>query len=430
MSDNPSSYPTDEFAAWVRDALTHLYDAPYLQSHLLTKLLSNGDQDDPLQRTQRLRRLLLDAIHAVRPAPGTPASSPDWRHYRLLELRYVEAMTPRQAMEELSLSRSQFFREQAAVLDTLIAVLWNQLGSAVSAPPKRESPDDEADHESLQTALRRITAHATWDEIDLTDVVANLIRVVDPLARERNVHLRLSKAEDLPTITGDRVLVRQALLDVLTWALERAAGGTVTLGGASHANAGLEVEAGICIVAEGDADEPRSGDDAALAVCRQVLGSMGGTVETAIDDRAWHADILWPRREPLLVAVDDNEDFIALYQRYLGPHGWRVLGASSVEEARRLLRETSPSAVVLDVLMPDEDGWELLLWMQEQPRLAELPVVICSVLDQSHLATSLGAAGYLKKPVTQEALVGLLSRWYRSRPSQATTTQSWRQGDR
>jgi CheY-like chemotaxis protein len=427
MPDEPQSYPTDEFAAWVRDALTHLYDAPYLQAHPLADLLPQGDKYDPLQRTQRLRRLLLDAIHAVRPAPGTPASSLDWRHYRLLELRYVEAMTPRQAMEELALSRSQFFREQAAVLDTLIGVLWNQLGGALSATPKKtESRDDEADHESLQTALRRVTAHATWDEIDLADVVANLIRVVDPLARERNVHLRLSKADALPTITGDRVLVRQALLDALTWALERAVGGTVTLGQASHTNTGLEVEAGICIVAKEAAGEPRSGDDAALAVCRQVLGSMGGSVDAAIDEFAWRVEILWPRREPLLVAVDDNEDFIALYQRYLGPHGWRVLGASGVEEARRLLRETSPSAVLLDVLMPGEDGWELLLWMQEQPRLAELPVVICSVLDQSHLAASLGAAGYLKKPVTQETLVTLLSRWYRSRPSQATATQSLR----
>jgi CheY-like chemotaxis protein len=425
MPDEPRSYPTDEFAAWVRDALTHLYDAPYLQTHPLASLLPKSEQNDPLQRMQRLRRLLLDAIHAVRPAPGTPASSPDWRHYRLLELRYVEAMTPRQAMEELALSRSQFFREQAAILDTLIGVLWNQLGDALSAPPqKTESYNEEADHESLQMALKRVTAHATWDEIDLADVVANLVRVVDPLARKRNVHLRISKADALPTITGDRVLVRQALLDVLTWALERAVGGAVTLGEVSHTNSGLEVEAGICIVAEGDADEPQAGDDAALAVCRQVLGSMGGSVHMAIDGCAWHVDILWPRREPLLVAVDDNEDFIALYQRYLAPHGWRVLGASSVEEARRLLRETSPNAVLLDVLMPDEDGWELLLWMQEQPRLAELPVAICSVLDQSHLATSLGAAGYLKKPVTQEALVTLLSRWYRSRPSQATMTQS------
>ncbi|MBC7234599.1 MAG: response regulator [Chloroflexi bacterium] len=407
------SQPGEEFGTWVRDALSHLYDAPYLQTHPLAMLVADGEEG-PLQRAQKLRRLLLDAIQALRPAPGTPASSPDWRHYRLLELRYIEALSPREAMAELALSRSQFFREQAAILDTLTGALWRQLKDKVRARASDEPTSEEAAApQSVQTALQRITTRASWDEVALADILTSLGRIIEPLAAERRVRLVMPDSGGSAMVIGDRVLVRQAILDALTWALERVGAGTLVLRFVAHSDAeGLEIIAQGVREAQSNEDMP--------AVCQQLLAAMGGKVNLAVEKEGWRIELLWPRREPILLAVDDNEDFFDLYRRYLGPYGWRVLGATGAEEARRLLREMRPTAILLDVLMPHEDGWELLLFIRDEPSLAKVPVIICSVLDQSPLASSLGAAGYLKKPVTQEALVAVLSRWYRRHPTQGT----------
>jgi len=61
--------------------------------------------------------------------------------------------------------------------------------------------------------------------------------------------------------------------------------------------------------------------------------------------------------------------------------------------------------------MPDEDGWEVLMLLKSVPETQEIPVVICSVVNEPDLARSLGAAGSLTKPVSQEALLAALAPW-------------------
>ena len=87
--------------------------------------------------------------------------------------------------------------------------------------------------------------------------------------------------------------------------------------------------------------------------------------------------------------------------------------AESVAEAIALCEQHAFDCILLDVLMPGEDGWHLMSWLRRSPEAASIPVVVCSVLDQPELAISLGATGYLRKPVTQEQLRLALQRWAR-----------------
>ena len=107
----------------MHEALNCLYDSPYLQTHPLGNVLT-GETTGTLQRSQTLRRVLLEAIQAMRPGSGVPAQSPDWRAYRILELRYIEGLSPAEVMHQLALGRSQYFREQARVLEALTVATW------------------------------------------------------------------------------------------------------------------------------------------------------------------------------------------------------------------------------------------------------------------------------------------------------------------
>ena len=131
---SPLACTRQEFAGWVHDALNRLYDSAYLSTHPLAGLF--GDEaSGALYRSQRLRQALLEAICAMRPGPGVPANSPDWRAYRILELRYLEGQSPTDAMKALSLAKSQFFRDQARVIEALTDFLWEQFDATFDPPP-------------------------------------------------------------------------------------------------------------------------------------------------------------------------------------------------------------------------------------------------------------------------------------------------------
>jgi CheY-like chemotaxis protein len=80
--------------------------------------------------------------------------------------------------------------------------------------------------------------------------------------------------------------------------------------------------------------------------------------------------------------------------------------------------EIRPTVIILDVLLPQEDGWELLMSLRADDRTRDIPVIVCSVLREPQLARSLGASAHLPKPVTQGALLEALTPWLRLHSNQ------------
>ena len=74
----------------------------------------------------------------------------------------------------------------------------------------------------------------------------------------------------------------------------------------------------------------------------------------------------------------------------------------------RLARHLRPLAIVLDLMMPGQDGWEILQNLKADAATADIPVIVCSVLAQESLAQALGADAYLRKPVSREQLLVVL----------------------
>lgn len=121
---------------------------------------------------------------------------------------------------------------------------------------------------------------------------------------------------------------------------------------------------------------------------------------------------------PRALVVDDAPDIRLLADLVLSMAGFTVSGASSGIEALRILEAPElPDIVLLDVQMPELDGWETLSRLRADPRTSELPVVLCTVkgLPEDNLrGWTLGCDGYLGKPFDIGALVeelqGVLAR--------------------
>ena len=124
----------------------------------------------------------------------------------------------------------------------------------------------------------------------------------------------------------------------------------------------------------------------------------------AVDD---DRDSLAGARRVLLV-VEDDDRFASIVRDLSREMGFQCLVASTAEEALKLARRFKPSAVVLDVGLPDESGLMVLDRLKRDDATRHIPIHVISANDHSQTALSLGAIGYLVKPVKREALAEVL----------------------
>src|ERR1700758_3621177 len=115
-----------------------------------------------------------------------------------------------------------------------------------------------------------------------------------------------------------------------------------------------------------------------------------------------------PINAPLVLVIDDDATVRDVIGRFLEREGFSVAKADGGKEGLRLARELHPAALTLDVMMPDLDGWTVLAAIKGDPDLADLPVVLVTIVDEKNRGYALGATDYLVKPVDREKLVGVL----------------------
>ena len=90
--------------------------------------------------------------------------------------------------------------------------------------------------------------------------------------------------------------------------------------------------------------------------------------------------------------------------------------AASGEDGLRLAREQRPDAITLDVMMPGMDGWAVLCALTTDPQLADIPVIMLTIVDDKKMGYALGASEYLTKPIDRARLVAVLTKYRRDLP--------------
>jgi CheY-like chemotaxis protein len=113
---------------------------------------------------------------------------------------------------------------------------------------------------------------------------------------------------------------------------------------------------------------------------------------------------------PLIVVIDDDVDSQQILRTLLEGAGYQVQGLLDSQAALEELRRAPPALIALDLKMEPLDGWTLLGQIRDDPALAAIPVVICSVLDQAGAQVGVlpNVAGYLPKPVRQEDVLAFV----------------------
>jgi CheY-like chemotaxis protein len=118
-----------------------------------------------------------------------------------------------------------------------------------------------------------------------------------------------------------------------------------------------------------------------------------------------------PAGASVVLVIDDDLRVHDLLRRSLAKEGFRVEVASSGEEGLRMARQYRPEAITLDVMMPGMDGWAVLAALKADPYLADIPVIMLTIVDNQNMGYSLGAAEYLAKPIDRDRLASVLRKY-------------------
>ncbi|MDI7274602.1 MAG: response regulator [Anaerolineae bacterium] len=399
-----------QFLERVEDAYEHFYDLVYLRTHPLVDLLVHDRSLSRKDRAWRLHHILLEAIDELDPGPQAPAFSHEWRRHRLMVLRYVDGLDPQSVADQLAVGRRHYYREQTAAMKVIAKVLWDRYVEQASQAAEAEEPEREEAPLSRLELLRLEAARSAQGNryTSLADVVQGVLSLWQERLKERRLEVQATLPDNLPQVSVQRNLLRQVLLGLLGYLVERTTEATIRLAAeAEEATLHLSLTSvpasAVQPTSQAEVQERLSAFDelAGLAHAR-VLPILAGKVVAGFDLQ------LPTGAQRTVLVVDDNEDVLELFQRYLAPHQYQVAMARTAGEALDLACRMKPHAITLDLMMPEQDGWDLLRQLLDRPDTRDVPVIVCSVLRQKEAALSLGATAFLPKPVTEEALLRVL----------------------
>jgi CheY-like chemotaxis protein len=384
----------------VQDALAHLYDYAYLERHPLAVRLVAQVGRANRTRAQETRRILLDTLEELNPGENVPMRALERRAYAVLFGLYVEGREAAAVASALGIGDRQLRRDRSTAVEALATILYDRylLRQGMDAESTGEAP--------LRNEIQRLAQQQ--ERVDLPHFVQKLLPLLDGLAEEQGITITAAIPEAFPPLQTDPMLLRQILLGLATQALIHAAPADLAFTAQVEER---ELSITLCWRYSTRAKGSLEMLQAELSPVETMTTALGARLlYPPPGPGKCEIKVLFPRQSEMKVlVVDDNRELFELFQRFLFGQPYKLIHAASVDQALAMAHSAQPAAITLDLMMPNRDGWEFLQIQQADAALSHIPVIVCSVLAEPELAFSLGAAGYLKKPVGAADLLQALA---------------------
>ena len=383
----------------------------------------------------------------------------------LIDARTSEMETARDEARDASDQKTKFFANMSHELRT-------PLNAILGYGEMLYEDCEDLGYDDLLPDLKKITSSGTHllslinNILDLSKIEAgkmelfvtsfeieNMVQTIkdvsEPLAAKNDNGFVINLDGAMGSMSQDETKLRQCLTNFLSNGFKFTKNGTVTLDVKARlegdvefvdfavidTGAGMSPE-GVAKVFEEYTQAERStsanygGTGLGLPISKKFAEMMGGDVIVTSEEGVGSVFTMSvPRECPeynedevegnvinlddqdnLVVLVDDDVAMHDLIKRTISKLNLTLLGATNSEKGMELIREVKPKLILLDVLMPGRDGWSLLKECKTDNDLKDIPVIMISQLNQSNLASSLGANDYLTKPIDRTHFINTLKR--------------------
>ena len=300
------------------------------------------------------------------------------------------------------------------------------------------------------------------ESFDVNKMLKDVVDTLQPTCEKNNNKMVLNFPDNIGLMRGDFTKVRQSLFNLLSNASKFTHNGEVKLTveqqvtktktGESQKflhftvqDTGIGMKPEHCkklfqAFSQADSSTTRKygGTGLGLAITQNFINMMGGevTVESEYgvgstftlklpqiarqvmskseefdESTATVSSILInPLYTKTVLVIDDNHHDRKFLHRYLTGEGYNVVMAANGKQGLQMAKEIVPDMITLDVMMPEMDGWETLVALKNDPFLVNIPVVMSSIIEDRHLAQTLGAVDYLSKPVDKVRLLKVVDK--------------------
>jgi signal transduction histidine kinase/DNA-binding response OmpR family regulator len=279
-------------------------------------------------------------------------------------------------------------------------------------------------------------------QFPLHDLVRQTVATMQPLADQKQQRLVLDLAE--VAIEADPSRVRQVVLNLLSNAIKFTGQGgeiqvalaegprddvTLTVADTGQGIPEADIERIFEAFHQADTGEMKTrheGTGLGLALTRQLVeahdGTVGVTSELGVGSTfTVHLPVrrpidlsevppALPAGKPSVLVIEDDPAAQQLLRVHLEGAGYGVVATASGRQALSWLTKIRPDAVLLDIMLPDLDGWEILQRLKAEPATRSVPVMVVSIVDDRQLGLALGAVDYLVKPVSRDLLLEAIGR--------------------
>ena len=383
----------------------------------------------------------------------------------LIDARTSEMETARDEARDASDQKTKFFANMSHELRT-------PLNAILGYGEMLYEDCEDLGYDDLLPDLKKITSSGTHllslinNILDLSKIEAgkmelfvtsfeieNMVQTIkdvsEPLAAKNDNGFVINLDGAMGSMSQDETKLRQCITNFLSNGFKFTKNGTVTLDVKSRmiddvefidfavidTGAGMSPE-GVAKVFEEYTQAERStsanygGTGLGLPISKKFAEMMGGDVVVTSEEGVGSVFTMSvPRECPeyneddvdgsvinlddqdnLVVLVDDDVAMHDLIKRTISKLNLTLLGATNSEKGMELIREVKPKLILLDVLMPGRDGWSLLKECKTDNELKSIPVIMISQLNQSNLASSLGANDYLTKPIDRTHFINTIKR--------------------
>jgi signal transduction histidine kinase/CheY-like chemotaxis protein len=293
------------------------------------------------------------------------------------------------------------------------------------------------------------------ENFEIRHLIENVVHSLKAAASEKNNTIMVECAADLGWMDGDLVKVRQVLSHILHYSCKSTEKGNIWIEASRHKSvSGDEIvfwirDTGIGMTpdqlsnvfqpfyqADSLPNRKNGGTGMGLAISQRFCRLMGGDIsvesrlgegsaftcrlpatrETSLEEEAM-PDIdtvvatLGNNDQNTVLVIDDDPLARDLMSRLLTREGFRIVASGRVREVLALAKQHRPIAITLDVLMDETSGWDVLSELKADPEVADIPVIMVSIIEDRKRGFALGAKDYLTKPVHPERLAAILSKF-------------------
>jgi signal transduction histidine kinase/DNA-binding response OmpR family regulator len=284
-----------------------------------------------------------------------------------------------------------------------------------------------------------------FDDVDIAELLESVIPTVSGLIKDKPIEVIQNIDHNIPIIRADAMRLRQVIINLLSNAAKFTDEGSITVAAQirpktdGHAEIVISVTdtgAGISPEDRNKLFQPFSQVDASptrktggtglgLSISRRLVELHGGIIDVTSEvgkGSTFYFTLPLPhsaenptktvdeKLEKIILTIDDDSQVIDLYERFLQPQGYQVIPLTDPSQAIERARQLKPFAITLDVMMPGRDGWTILTELKNDPETRDIPVIVCSILEEDEKGFSLGASDYLVKPILEEELLKALGR--------------------